>query len=83
MERKNIRLTPEMIIHFLLHNRLVSCVSNILFLLLFSLISLNNKNVISYIFAALFSIMAAIDVTILLYLSWKKYKKNNNKKNKK
>ncbi|WP_300832804.1 hypothetical protein, partial [uncultured Bacteroides sp.] len=22
MERKNIRLTPEMIIHFLLHNRL-------------------------------------------------------------
>ncbi|WP_300851554.1 hypothetical protein [uncultured Bacteroides sp.] len=83
MERKNIRLTPEMIIHFLLHNRLVSCVSNILFLLMFSLISLNNKNVISYIFAALFSIMAAIDVTILLYLSWKKYKKNNNKKNKK
>lgn len=72
-----------MIIHFLLHNRLVSCVSNILFLLMFSLISLNNKNVISYIFAALFSIMAAIDVTILLYLSWKKYKKNNNKKNKK
>jgi hypothetical protein len=83
MERKNQRSTPEMIIHFLLHNRLVSCVSNILFLLMFSLILFNNKNVISYIFTALLSIMALIDVTALLYLSWKKYKKKNNKKNKK
>lgn len=83
MERKNQRSTPEMIIHFLLHNRLVNCISNILFLIIFCLISFNNKNVISYIFTALLSIMALIDVTALLYLSWKKYKKNNKKKNKK
>lgn len=75
MERKNQRSTLEMIFHLLLHNRTISCVSNILFLLMFYLISLNNKNVISYIFAALFSIMAAIDVTALLYLSWKRKQK--------